>query len=191
MTPIRTTHVGSLPRSQAVAESLFAREKGVPLDEAAYDALMAEATAAVVRRQRETGIGLPSDGETSKISYATYVKDRLTGFDGDSPRRPPADLADYPSFMERLAKSGGTPTYRRPRCVGPIAVKDLAPLEKDLACMKAALAAAGYAQGFMNSASGTEAAEVLPVSPITSTSRCSGSSRRSATAVRMRRFAWW
>jgi 5-methyltetrahydropteroyltriglutamate--homocysteine methyltransferase len=153
MTPIRTTHVGSLPRGQAVADSLFAREKGLALDETAYEALMRDATAAIVRRQRETGIDIPSDGETSKISYATYIKDRLTGFDGDSPRRPPADLADYPSFMERLAKAGGTPTYRRPRCVGPIAVKDLTPLEKDIAAMKAGMAAAGYAEGFMNSAS--------------------------------------
>jgi 5-methyltetrahydropteroyltriglutamate--homocysteine methyltransferase len=153
MTSIRTTHVGSLPRGQAVADSLFAREKGLALDETAYESLMRDATAAVVRRQRETGIDLPSDGETSKISYATYIKDRLTGFDGDSPRRPPADLADYPSFMERLAKAGGTPTYRRPRCVGPIAVKDLTPLEKDIAAMQAGMAAAGYADGFMNSAS--------------------------------------
>ncbi len=153
MTPIRTTHVGSLPRGQAVADSLFAREKGLALDETAYEALMRDATAAIVRRQRETGIDIPSDGETSKISYATYIKDRLTGFDGDSPRRPPADLADYPSFMERLAKAGGTPTYRRPRCVGPISVKDLTPLEKDIAAMKAGMAAAGYAEGFMNSAS--------------------------------------
>jgi 5-methyltetrahydropteroyltriglutamate--homocysteine methyltransferase len=150
---IRTTHVGSLPRSEAVADCLFAREKGMPLDDAAYDALMVEATAAIVRKQREVGIDLPSDGETSKISYATYIKDRLTGFDGDSPRRPPADLADYPSFMERLSKAGGTPTYRRPRCVGPIAVKDLSPLEKDIGAFRASLDAAGYGEGFMNSAS--------------------------------------
>jgi len=150
---IRTTHVGSLPRSQAVADSLFAREKGLPFDENVYERIMADATAAIVRRQREVGIDLPSDGETSKISYATYIKDRLTGFDGDSPRRAPADLADYPGFMERLARIGGTPTYRRPRCVGPISVKDLGPLEKDIVAMKAALEAAGYDQGFINSAS--------------------------------------
>lgn len=109
MTTIRTTPVGSLPRGQAVADSLFAREKGLALDEGGYEGLMREATASIVLRQRETGIDMPSDGETSKISYATYIKDRLTGFEGDSPRRPPADLADYPSFMERLAKAGGTP----------------------------------------------------------------------------------
>ncbi|KAA2244244.1 cobalamin-independent methionine synthase II family protein [Salinarimonas soli] len=153
MSRIRTTHVGSLPRSQAVADCLFAREKGLPMDAAAYDAIMADATAAIVRRQRETGIDIPSDGETSKISYATYIQDRLTGFAGDSPRSPPADLADYPGFMERLARAGGTPTYRRPRCVGPIAVKDLEPLRKDIAALRRGADSAGYADAFMNSAS--------------------------------------
>ena len=153
MPRIRTTHVGSLPRGQLVADLLFAREKGLPLDPLAYDRAMAEATEAVLRRQREVGIDLPSDGETAKISYATYIKDRLTGFAGDSPRRPPADLAEYPAYLERLARSGGTPTYRRPRCVGPIAVKDLAPLHRDIAAMRAAMAAAGYTEGFLNSAS--------------------------------------
>lgn len=153
MTRIRTTHVGSLPRSQLVADLLFAREKGMPLDGVAYDRVMDEATAAIIAKQREVGIDIPSDGETSKISYATYIKDRLTGFDGDSPRRPPQDLADFPTFMEKLAKAGGTPQYRRPKCVGPIAVKDLTPLEKDLRAMNAGLGAAGYDTGFMNSAS--------------------------------------
>ncbi len=153
MTRILTTHVGSLPRSQLVADLLFAREKGMPLDGSAYDKVMDEATAAIIAKQREVGIDIPSDGETSKISYATYIKDRLTGFDGDSPRRPPQDLADFPSFMEKLAKAGGTPQYRRPKCVGPIAVKDMTPLEKDLRAMAAGLGAAGYDTGFMNSAS--------------------------------------
>jgi 5-methyltetrahydropteroyltriglutamate--homocysteine methyltransferase len=153
MARILTTHVGSLPRGQIVADLLFAREKGLPLDETAHDQVMAEATVAIVKRQREVGIDIPSDGETSKISYATYIKDRLTGFDGDSPRRPPADLADFPAYMEKLSKAGGTPTYRRPRCVGPIAVRSMAPLRKDLDAMGSALRAAGYTEGFMNSAS--------------------------------------
>ncbi|WP_376097751.1 cobalamin-independent methionine synthase II family protein [Roseomonas sp. CCTCC AB2023176] len=150
---IRTTHVGSLPRSAAVADRLFAREKGIALDDADYHRVMEEATRAVLRRQMSVGVDIPSDGETSKISYATYIKDRLTGFEGDSPRRPPADLTDYPSFMERLAKAGGTPTYRRPRCTGPIAVKDTAPMERDIATMRDAMAEAGYHDGFLNSAS--------------------------------------
>jgi 5-methyltetrahydropteroyltriglutamate--homocysteine methyltransferase len=150
---IQTTHVGSLPRSQIVADLLFGREKGLPFDQAAYDAVMVEATVEIIAKQKAADVDIPSDGETSKISYATYIKDRLTGFDGDSPRRAPGDLQDYPSFLERLAKAGGTPQYRRPKCVGPITVKTLEPLDKDIAAMKAGMAKAGYTQGFMNSAS--------------------------------------
>jgi 5-methyltetrahydropteroyltriglutamate--homocysteine methyltransferase len=150
---IRTTHVGSLPRSSIVADLLFGREKGLPFDETAYDATMRDATAAILTKQREAMVDIPSDGETSKISYATYIKDRLTGFEGDSPRRPPQDLDDYPTFRDRLARAGGTPSYRRPKCVGPIKVKTLEPLHKDIKAMKAAMAGAGYDSGFMNAAS--------------------------------------
>ncbi len=150
---IRTTHVGSLPRSALVADLLFGAEKGLPFEPAAWQRVMDEGTAAILARQKQAGIDIPSDGETSKISYATYIKDRLTGFEGDSPRSPPADLEDFPGFLEKLAKAGGTPTYRRPRCTGPITVKNLEPLHKDIAAMKAGMAAAGYAEGFMNSAS--------------------------------------
>jgi 5-methyltetrahydropteroyltriglutamate--homocysteine methyltransferase len=153
MTEILTTHVGSLPRGAQVADLLFGREKGLPFDAVAYDGIMVEATREILARQRAADVDIPSDGETSKISYATYIKDRLTGFDGDSPRRPPQDLDDYPVFRDRLARAGGTPSYRRPRCVGPIAVKTLEPLEKDIAAMKAAMGAAGYETGFMNAAS--------------------------------------
>jgi 5-methyltetrahydropteroyltriglutamate--homocysteine methyltransferase len=150
---IRTTHVGSLPRSSIVADLLFGREKGLPFDDTAYDATMRDATAAILTKQREAMVDIPSDGETSKISYATYIKDRLTGFEGDSPRRPPQDLDDYPTFRDRLARAGGTPSYRRPKCVGPIKVKTLEPLHKDIKAMKAAMAGAGYDSGFMNAAS--------------------------------------
>jgi 5-methyltetrahydropteroyltriglutamate--homocysteine methyltransferase len=150
---IKTTHVGSLPRSTIVTDLLFGREKGLPFDDAAYDDVMRAATTAVLTRQKEARVDIPSDGETSKISYATYIKDRLTGFDGDSPRRAPQDLDDYPAFRDRLSKSGGTPAYRRPRCVGPIKVKTLDPLYKDIDALKSAMSAAGYEDGFMNAAS--------------------------------------
>ena len=152
MPRVPTTHVGSLPRTRAVTDVVFARERGEPVEKGDFDRAVVEAVMAAVARQRDIGIDLPSDGEMSKISYATYVKDRLSGFEGDSPRRAPADLEDYPNFLEKLAKSGGTPTYRRPKCVGPVAVKDLAPLRDDIANMKSAMAAAGYAEGFMNAA---------------------------------------
>ena len=98
-------------------------------------------------------MNIVSDGEMSKISYATYINDRYTGFDGDSPRRTPADLTDYPGFMDRLRSSGGRPNYRRSCCVGPIAVKALEPLHIDIAHLKAAALRHGAAQMFMNSAS--------------------------------------
>ncbi len=150
---ILTTHVGSLPRSQAVVDLIFARERGEPIDEPAFDAVMASAVDEVVRRQVAAGVDIVSDGEMSKISYATYIKDRFTGFDGDSPRRPPADLLDYPGFLTRLAAGGGTPSYRRPCCIGPIAVKTMEPLRKDIAHVKAAAQKHGAKQVFMNAAS--------------------------------------
>jgi 5-methyltetrahydropteroyltriglutamate--homocysteine methyltransferase len=140
------THVGSLPRSQKVVDFLFARERGEPYDIAAFDAAMAEAVMELVRRQKEAGIDIVSDGETSKISYATYVKDRYTGFAGDSPRNAPEDLKLFPTYLERLAKQGGTPKYARPQCVGPIVSKGQGELHKDIA-------AHGIEHGFMNAAS--------------------------------------
>ncbi|PLK22473.1 epoxyalkane--coenzyme M transferase [Porphyrobacter sp. TH134] len=150
---ILTTHVGSLPRSKEVTDLVFAQERGEAIDQARFDAVIDAAVDEVVRLQVEAGIDLVSDGEMSKISYATYIKDRITGFDGDSPRTPPADLEMFPSFLERQAKGGGTPTYRRPKCVGPIAVKSMDPLEADLAHMTAAMAAHCPVGGFMNAAS--------------------------------------
>ena len=148
-----TTHAGSLPRSQKVVDFLFARERGEDVDEAAFDACMAEAVTEAVRRQKAAGVDVVSDGECSKISYATYVKDRYEGFAGDSPRNAPADLKLYPSFLKRLAESGGTPKYARPQCVGPVVSKGQGELGKDIARLKAAMAAHGVARGFMNAAS--------------------------------------
>ncbi|MEO0784567.1 MAG: cobalamin-independent methionine synthase II family protein [Pseudomonadota bacterium] len=150
---IQTTHVGSLPRSKTVTDLIFAQERGETLDEAAFDEALRQAVRDVVQRQVEAGISIVSDGEMSKISYATYIKDRITGFEGDSPRRAPADLEDFPGFLERQAKGGGTPTYRRPRCVGAIEVKDMSPLEADLSRFDAALDGADVTGSFMNAAS--------------------------------------
>ena len=150
---ILTTHVGSLPRSAAVTDLVFAAERGDPIDQAQFDAVIGAAVDEVVARQVAAGIDLVSDGEMSKISYATYIKDRISGFDGDSPRTPPADLEDFPDFLARQSKSGGTPTYRRPKCVGPVAPMTLAPLDADLKRLTAALAHHRPAGGFMNAAS--------------------------------------
>ena len=148
---ILTTHVGSLPRSAAVTDTVFAQEKGEIVADAAD--IICEAVDDVVAKQVATGVDIVSDGEMSKISYATYIKDRITGFDGDSDRRPPSDLEEFPGFLQRQASSGGTPTYRRPCCVADIKVKDMGPVTEDIANMRAAMAAHGPVEGFMNAAS--------------------------------------
>ncbi len=150
---ILTTHVGSLPRTQKVVDFIFARERNEPYEEAAFDAAMSEAVLETVGKQKEAGVDIVSDGETSKISYATYVKDRYTGFDGDSPRNAPADLKLFPKFLERLANDGGTPKYARPMCVGEVTSKGQGELQKDIANLQAAMSAHGVERGFMNAAS--------------------------------------
>jgi|SRR5579871_389664 len=150
---ILTTHVGSLPRPQNVVDLLFAQDRGEPFDPKNFDDTMAKGVQDIVNRQVEVGIDIPSDGETSKISYATYIRHRLTGFEGDSARPTPQDLDDFPDFRDKLVKEGHSATYRRPVCKGEIKVKNLEPLHQDIAHMKAALAKAGVTEGFMNSVS--------------------------------------
>lgn len=150
---ILTTHVGSLPRSAAVTAGIFAIERDETVDIDQHRREIASAVVDVVERQVSVGIDIVSDGEMSKLSSATYIKDRISGFDGDSPRRAPADLEDNPSFLERQAKLGGTPTYRRPMCVGPIAVTDTSHCEMDIANFQTAVNQHGPTDAFMNAAS--------------------------------------
>jgi 5-methyltetrahydropteroyltriglutamate--homocysteine methyltransferase len=148
---ILTTHVGSLPRSEAVTDVVFSHEKGQEL--AGADTIIRNAVNDVVRQQVQSGVDLVSDGEMSKISYATYIKDRISGFDGDSERDPPSDLEAFPRFLERQAKSGGTPTHSRPCCVGEIEVKDMGPVKTDIDNLLAAIEAQKPVGAFMNAAS--------------------------------------
>ena len=150
---ILTTHVGSLPRSQAVTDVLFARERDEARDVDADDEVLRTAVAEVVRRQVGIGIDVVSDGEMSKISYATYIARRLSGFDGDTPREPGQDLVEFPGLLRKLAERGATAKYRRPRCVAAVAVKDLGPLTTDLRNLQGAVAAAHPTAAFMNAAS--------------------------------------
>lgn len=150
---ILTTHTGSLPRPASVTEMVFAKERGEPFDEAAFETTIASAVEETVRRQVATGIDVVSDGEMSKISYATYIKERISGFEGDSPRRPPADLEDFPTLMEKLARAGGTPEYKRPCCRGAVRTENLQPLRTDLGNFRAAVDRASPVDAFMNAAS--------------------------------------
>ncbi len=150
---ILTTHVGSLPRPQDVVDLLFAQDRGEPVDQALFDSTMKRGVADAIQKQQESGVDIVSDGETSKISYATYIRHRLTGFEGDSSRPTPQDLDDFPEYRDRLVAAGHSATYKRPVCKGPIKVKDLSALQKDIDNMKAALATAKVTEGFMNAVS--------------------------------------
>jgi len=150
---ILTTHVGSLPRPDALADALLAREHGESVDETMFNDLVRTSVSDVVKRQVDVGVDIVSDGEMGKISYATYIKDRCSGFSGDSPRRAPADLERFPGFMETTAKQNQAPAIARPMCTGEIAIKTRVPLETDIANFRDALAGSGAVEGFMNASS--------------------------------------
>jgi 5-methyltetrahydropteroyltriglutamate--homocysteine methyltransferase len=151
---ISTTHVGSLPRPQEVVDLVFAQDRGEAVDPAELDRVVGAAVADRVQHQVDAGIDVVSDGEMSKIGYATYIRHRLSGFEvGDVPRATPADLDAYPRFRDRLAQEGGSARYLRPICRGPITYEHSEPLERDLAHLTAAIDGQPVQGAFMNAPS--------------------------------------
>ena len=150
---ILTTHVGSLPRPQDAVDLLFAQDREEAYDPAQFDKVMRDRVTEVIKFQGESGVDIPSDGEMAKISYATYIRHRLTGFEGDSSRPTPQDLDDFPEYRDKLVKEGHSATYKRPMCKGPIKVKSMEPVKGDISRMKEGLAKNGVAEGFMNAVS--------------------------------------
>src|SRR4051794_36385040 len=151
---ILTTHVGSLPRPQDVVDQVFKVDNGEEVDPAEYDRVIGGAVIDRVRHQADAGVDLVSDGEMSKIGYATYIRHRLSGFEvGDVPRATPADLDAYPRFRDRLAKEGGSARYLRPICRGPISYEHPELLQRDLDNLKAATDAQPVPGAFMNAPS--------------------------------------
>jgi 5-methyltetrahydropteroyltriglutamate--homocysteine methyltransferase len=148
-----TTHTGSLPRPDDLIRTMFAKEEGVPVDRSALAARIRAAVTEVVTRQVDAGIDLVSDGELSKPSYATYVKDRLTGFDGSSNSFVYQDLAEFPNLAKRVFGDPGRSRRRTPACTGPIAVGDPDAARADVDNLKAALAGVDVAGGFISAAS--------------------------------------
>lgn len=148
-----TTHVGSLPREDDLIEIMFAKEDGLPLDMAAVDARIAEAVQFVVDRQAEAGLDIINDGEQSKPSYATYIKDRLDGFGGTGNSFAFQDIEDYPSTKDRVFSDPGRKHRKTPACNAPITVKDMTAVDRDAASLKAALAKHTGKQAFMSAAS--------------------------------------
>jgi 5-methyltetrahydropteroyltriglutamate--homocysteine methyltransferase len=149
---ILTTHTGSLPRPDELTRAMFAKEEGVPVDSAALAARIKAAVADVVGRQVAAGLDVIDDGEYSKPSYATYVKDRLSGFGGESHPLTYRDLVDFPGMARRVFGDPGRARRKTPACTGPIAVRDAAAAVTDVANLQAA-GAAGGRERFLTAAS--------------------------------------
>src|SRR5258706_13165204 len=148
-----TTHTGSLPRPADLIRMMFAKEEGVPVDAAALGARIRDAVAETVRRQVDAGVAIVNDGEMSKPSYATYVKDRLNGFGGASHPLTYRDLVDFPEMAKRVFGDPGRSRRRTPACDGPISVREPGAAETDADNLPAACAPAEAAAGFIWAAS--------------------------------------
>ena len=146
---ILTTHTGSLPRPVDLVTALEAQDAGTTPDPVAFNARVRSAVAEAVRQQVEAGVDIVNDGEQGKVSYSTYVQHRLTGFGGQSQVPVRADWADFPESVERYGRSTGT----RPACIGPVAWKDKAAVQQDIANLQAAVAGVQPAEVFMTAAS--------------------------------------
>lgn len=150
---VLTTHVGSLPRTGPITDLLLRKERGEPYDQGEFDRAMRDAVLDVVKRQVDAGIDVVSDGETSKIGYATYIKDRLSGFGGENTAKPHLDLRDHPDLRKRMVAFTGPQTFKRLCCVGPIEITDREAVHHDIANFREAIGKAKPTDAFMNAAS--------------------------------------
>jgi len=152
---ILTTHTGSLPRPADVEEVLQRHARGEPIDEAAFEARLPSPTTEIARRQVETGLDVVNDGEVGKVSYATYVADRMEGFGGEGKGRPMADLAEFPNYTRRLFAGELAGARMNLACVGPVALRDPDAVHRDIARLQAAVSAVSPAPAgvFMTAAS--------------------------------------
>src|SRR5213079_2074255 len=150
-----TTHTGSLPRPDDLIRMMYAKEEGVPVDREALAARVRSAVADIVQKQAEAGIDVINDGELSKPSYATYIKDRLAGFGGEGNTFVYQDLAEFPKLAKKVFGDPGRSRRKTPACNAPITVRDPEAARTDVEHLKAALAAVGRtpADGFMTAAS--------------------------------------
>ncbi|HWD57538.1 MAG TPA: cobalamin-independent methionine synthase II family protein [Stellaceae bacterium] len=148
-----TTHTGSLPRPDDLVRVMFAKEEGIAIDGAALAARIAGAVADIVEQQAAAGIDIVNDGEMSKPSYATYVKDRLAGFGGESRPLTYQDLVEFPELARRVFGDPGRSRRKTPGCNGPISVHDSGAAASDAANLAAALDKTPAAEGFLSAAS--------------------------------------
>ena len=148
-----TTHTGSLPRPDDLIRTMFAKEEGVPVDAAALAAHIRSAVVEVVRKQAGAGVDVVNDGEFSKPSYATYIKDRLHGFGGTSQPLQYQDLVDFPGMARRVFGDPGRARRKTPACTGPISVRDARAAQTDVENLKSALGQTKAEDAFISAAS--------------------------------------
>jgi len=152
--PIPTTHVGSLPRGDELAQLLLARDHGQEVDDEHFERVVQAAIDHAVQKQVEAGVGIMSDGELGKVGYATYITERLEGFGGHVDRTPAKDLADFPELRKKLSAIMGSQEFVRAACIGPVKLRTLEPCLADIRRFKSALERHGRGgRGFMNAAS--------------------------------------
>jgi 5-methyltetrahydropteroyltriglutamate--homocysteine methyltransferase len=148
-----TTHTGSLPRPDDLIRMMYAKEEGVPVDAAALQARIRTAVAEAVKKQVDAGVDIVNDGELSKPSYATYIKDRLNGFGGTSNSFQYQDLNEFPDLAKKVFGDPGRSRRKTPACTSAISVRDAAAAKTDADNLKAAVASAPHAEAFMSAAS--------------------------------------
>jgi 5-methyltetrahydropteroyltriglutamate--homocysteine methyltransferase len=148
-----TSHVGSLPREKDLMHMMWAREDGVPVDAGAMAVRVQQAVVDIVNKQKELGISVVNDGEMSKPSYATYIKDRLTGFGGSDNTYVFDDLVDFPNIAKRVGEDPSRQHRHAPGCKGPISVKNMDDVYVDIRNMEAAVGKDGMKNVFFSSAS--------------------------------------
>ena len=151
---ILTTHVGSLPRSEMVADVVRAVDEGAAVSDELFEAVVGDAVGVEVEHQKRIGLDIVSDGELSKITYASYIRHRLTGFSGDSPLVTPADLDDFPGAAEYSRhRRASALKFQRPLCTGPVTLRTRAPIDADIRRITSAIARHKPHRAFLTAAS--------------------------------------
>ncbi len=157
---ILTTHTGSLPRSKELLDVLREKEEGHLQNPAAFEKLSKKAMEETVKKQIATGIDVINDGEQGRVDYTGYVKDRLSGFDGQSVSLTDPDTVEFPDYAA-MQQSFGATFRRRPACTGPVGWKDWQAVEKDIQNLKEAVGKASVTELFMTSVSPGQIARFL------------------------------
>src|SRR5436190_10710281 len=148
-----TTHTGSLPRPDDLIRAMFAKEEGVPVDAVALAEHVGRAVDGVVQKQAEAGVDIVDDGEMSKPSYATYIKDRLSGFGGEGNTFVYQDLSEFPRLAKRVFGDPGRSRRKTPACNAAIGVRDPHAARTDVAHLQHARSAVSVEDAFLTAAS--------------------------------------